>query len=70
MREVPATHSPNPDPLLTLDQAGEYLGTSGKFVRRQIAGGAITPTVLGTRNIRIRRSELERFIAASTRASQ
>jgi excisionase family DNA binding protein len=61
--------SPNPDPLLTTKQAGEYLGFSDEFVRQQIAAGLIAIVQLGRPKrprLRIRRSALEAYITAST----
>jgi excisionase family DNA binding protein len=56
----------NPDPLMTLDEAADYLGSSARFVRKQIAQGTLEGTFLG-RLVRVRRSALERFIETQTR---
>lgn len=55
----------NPDPLMTLAEAADYVGSSASFLRRQIAAGRLEGTFLG-RLVRVRRSSLERFIAAQT----
>lgn len=57
---------PNPDPLYDLHQAAAYLATSDKHVRRLIAAGRLAGTQLGPRKLRVRRSELERFVHEST----
>lgn len=51
----------NPDPLLSMQQAADYLGTSPPFVRREIARGHLAGTFVG-RLVRVRRSALERYI--------
>lgn len=63
----------NPDPLLSLLQAGEYLGCSDELVRQEIIAGRIAVIRMGqpgTRTrMRVRRSELEAYIERSTTPS-
>jgi excisionase family DNA binding protein len=61
--------TPNPDPLMTVDEAAEYLGMSAEFVRRQVAAGRLEGTRLG-RYLRIRQSALERYLSVSSTASE
>ena len=51
------------DQLLTVVQAGDYLGTGERFVRRLIAQRRITYVKLG-KYVRLQRSTLDAFIAA------
>jgi excisionase family DNA binding protein len=51
------------DPLLSVEQAAERLGTSVRFVRRLIAERRIAYVKLG-RHVRIGTGDLEAFIAA------
>jgi excisionase family DNA binding protein len=51
------------DELLTAGQAGEYLGTGERFVRRLIAERRIPYVKLG-RPVRLQRSALDAFIAS------
>ncbi|CAN5277444.1 hypothetical protein BH20ACT5_BH20ACT5_08880 [soil metagenome] len=51
------------DELLTVAQAGEYLGTGERFVRRLVAERRITYVKLG-KYVRLQRSTLDDFIAA------
>lgn len=51
----------NPDPVLTLDQAAEYLGLSAVFIRREIARDHLVGTFLG-RLVRVRRSDLDAYL--------
>ena len=51
------------DPLLTVAQAGDYLGTGERFVRRLIAERRITFVKLG-KYVRLQRSTLDEFIEA------
>jgi excisionase family DNA binding protein len=55
----------NLDPLLTVDQAGELLGTGPRFPRRLIAERRIRYVHVG-RHVRIPESALIEFIAAGT----
>jgi excisionase family DNA binding protein len=57
--------APKPDPLLTVDQAAELLGTSPSFPRRLIAERKIRFVRVG-RCVRIPESALAEFIAAGT----
>ncbi|WP_255363488.1 excisionase family DNA-binding protein [Geodermatophilus sp. DSM 45219] len=56
------------DHLLTVAQAGDYLGTGERFVRRLIAQRRITYVKLG-KYVRLQRSTLDAFIAAGRVAS-
>ena len=49
--------------LLTVAQAGDYLGTGERFIRRLIAQRRITYVKLG-KYVRLQRSTLDAFIAA------
>ena len=49
--------------LLTVDQAGELLGTGPRFIRRLIEERRIGYTKLG-RFVRLQRADLEAFVAA------
>ena len=53
------------DPLLTVDQAGDILGTGSRFVRRLIAERRIEYVKLG-RHVRLRESALIAFVSAQT----
>ena len=55
-------HDPQ-DELLTVEQAGEYLGTGGRFVRRLVAQRRVGYVKLG-RYVRLQRSALDAFIEA------
>ena len=54
-----------PDPLLTVDQVAELLGTSPSFARRLIAERKIRFVRVG-RHVRIPESALAEYIAAGT----
>jgi excisionase family DNA binding protein len=51
------------DQLLTVAQAGDYLGTGERFIRRLIAQRRITYVKLG-KYVRLQRSALDAFIEA------
>jgi len=51
------------DELLTIEQAGEYLETGGRFVRRLIAQRRVAYVKLG-KYVRLQRSALDAFIEA------
>jgi excisionase family DNA binding protein len=55
----------NPDPLLTLADAAEYLGVSIKTTRRLIAAGVLQATYVGSL-VRVRTSHLEAYLGART----
>jgi excisionase family DNA binding protein len=55
-------HAPQ-DELLTISQAGEYLGTGERFIRRLVAQRRISYVKLG-RYVRLQRSSLDAFIEA------
>ena len=52
------------DPLLTVGEAGDYLGTGERFIRRLIAQRRITYVKLG-KYVRLQRSTLDAFIDRS-----
>jgi excisionase family DNA binding protein len=54
-----------PDPLLTVDQVAELLGTSPSFARRLVAERKIRFVRVG-RHVRIPESALAEYIAAGT----
>ncbi|WP_448612211.1 helix-turn-helix domain-containing protein [Geodermatophilus sp. URMC 60] len=51
------------DPLLTVAQAGEYLGTGERFIRRLITERRIAYVKIG-KYVRLERSTLEAFVDA------
>lgn len=51
------------DELLTVAQAGDYLGTGERFIRRLVAQRRISYVKLG-KYVRLQRSALDDFIAA------
>ncbi len=51
------------DQLLTVAQAGDYLGTGERFVRRLVTERRITYVKLG-KYVRLQRSTLDAFIEA------
>ncbi|MEV0955136.1 excisionase family DNA-binding protein [Streptomyces sp. NPDC049951] len=53
------------DPLLTVDQAAERLGTTTRFPRRLVAERRIAFVKLGS-HVRIKASVLEAYIEGST----
>ncbi len=55
--------------LLTIEQAGEYLGTGGRFIRRLVAQRRVGYVKLG-RYVRLQRSALDAFIEAGRVPSQ
>jgi excisionase family DNA binding protein len=55
----------NPDPLLDVPQAAEYLGTSERHVRLLTSKCAITVTRVGNK-VRFRRSELNTYLVTRT----
>ena len=57
------------DQLLTVAQAGDYLGTGARFIRRLIAQRRITYVKLG-KYVRLQRSTLDDFIEAGRVASE
>lgn len=57
------------DPLLTVAEAGDYLGTGERFVRRLIAQRRITYVKLG-KYVRLQRSTLDAFIEAGRVTSE
>ena len=65
MNELPLELVPDPDPLLTVQQAGVALGTTERFPRRLVAQRRIRFVRVG-RYVRIPRSAVDEFIAAGT----
>jgi excisionase family DNA binding protein len=57
------------DELLTVAQAGDYLGTGERFVRRLISQRRITYVKLG-KYVRLQRSALDAFIEAGRVVSE
>ncbi|CCH87110.1 Excisionase/Xis, DNA-binding [Modestobacter italicus] len=57
------------DPLLTVVEAGDYLGTGERFIRRLIAQRRITYVKLG-KYVRLQRSTLDAFIEAGRVTSE
>jgi excisionase family DNA binding protein len=55
--------------LLTIEQAGEYLGTGGRFIRRLVAQRRVGYVKLG-KYVRLQRSALDAFIEAGRVPSQ
>jgi excisionase family DNA binding protein len=53
------------DPLLTVDQAGDLLGTGPRFIRRLIASRRIRYVKLG-RHVRVPESALIEFVSSGT----
>lgn len=65
-RQLPATSGSDGvlhDVLLTIAQAGEYLGTGERFVRRLVAQRRISYVKLG-KYVRLQQSALDAFIEA------
>ena len=57
------------DPLLTVAEAGDYLATGERFIRRLIAQRRITYVKLG-KYVRLQRSTLDDFIKAGRVSSE
>lgn len=57
------------DPLLTVAEAGDYLGTGERFIRRLVAQRRITYVKLG-KYVRLQRSTLDAFIEAGRVTSE
>jgi excisionase family DNA binding protein len=53
-----------PEPLLSVDEVSEYLQIDPQTVRNWIEDGRPRGLYVGSRRVRIRESELERFISA------
>lgn len=65
-RQIPAASGSDGvvhDILLTIAQAGEYLGTGERFVRRLVAQRRISYVKLG-KYVRLQQSALDAFIEA------
>lgn len=54
----------NPDPLLTVRQAEEYAGLSASLFRRRIADHSLPVVRFGARAVRIRKSDLDDYLAS------
>jgi excisionase family DNA binding protein len=63
--QEPSPAALNPDPLLDVPQAAEYLGTSERHVRLLTSKCAITVTRVGNK-VRFRRSELNTYLVTRT----
>ena len=57
------------DPLMTVEQAGEYLGTGTRFVRRLITERRISFVRIG-KYVRLERATLDAFVDAGRVHSQ
>jgi excisionase family DNA binding protein len=62
-RAQAAAHVSPRDELLTVGQAGEYLGTGERFIRRLVAERRISYVKIG-KFVRLQRSALDAFIEA------
>ena len=62
-RRAAQDEAPDRGPLLTVAQAGDYLGTGERFVRRLITQRRITYVKIG-KFVRLPRSALDAFIEA------
>ncbi len=60
---------PARDPLMTVEQAGEYLGTGVRFIRRLITERRITYVKVG-KYVRLQRSALDALVDAGRVHSQ
>ena len=67
-RTTDERHSPG-DPLLTVAQAGEYLGTGERFIRRLVTERRISYVKVG-KYVRLERSALEALVDACRVHSQ
>ncbi|NEM08320.1 excisionase family DNA-binding protein [Geodermatophilus normandii] len=67
-RTTEERHSPG-DPLLTVAEAGEYLGTGERFIRRLITERRITFIEVG-KHVRLERSALDALVDADRVHSQ
>ncbi len=67
-RTTKQRHSPG-DPLLTITQAGEYLGTGERFIRRLITERRIAYVKVG-KYVRLERSALDALVDAGRVHSQ
>lgn len=59
----------NPDPLLTIEEAADYLRTTERWMRRSIDENRIPRTKVG-RLVRFRQSALDAYLDANTVASE
>ncbi len=60
---------PDRDPLLTVAEAGEYLGTGERFIRRLITERRISYVKVG-KYVRLERATLDAFVDAGRVHSQ
>ena len=67
-RTTEQRHSPS-NPLLTVAQAGEYLGTGERFIRRLITERRIAYVKVG-KYVRLERATLDAFVDAGRVHSQ
>ncbi|MTB88441.1 helix-turn-helix domain-containing protein [Aeromicrobium senzhongii] len=63
MTTTPATDYANPDPLLTVAQAAEYLSLSDPHIRRAIRSNELEVVRFG-RALRIRSSQVRAYLEA------
>jgi excisionase family DNA binding protein len=64
-----ATLAPSiPDALLSLDGASRYLDCSLSTVQRLVKSGQITPLRVGDKSVRLRISDIEKYLADNNRA--
>lgn len=65
MSDLQSATPVNPDPLLDVDQAADYLHTSKRHVRHLISKREITVTRIGNK-VRFRVSELNTYVVTRT----
>lgn len=65
MTQEPTSAPLNPDPLLDVEQAADYLHTSKRHVRHLISKREITVTRIGNK-VRFRVSELNTYVVTRT----
>ena len=63
--QEPSTAPLNPDPLLNLPQAADFLNTSGRHIRHLVSKREITVTRIGNK-IRFRISDLNTYAITHT----
>jgi excisionase family DNA binding protein len=63
VKRTDGTQTESGGPLLTIAQAGEYLGTGERFVRRLITERRISYVKVG-KYVRLERSTLDAFVDA------
>jgi excisionase family DNA binding protein len=63
---VPVVPTPTSDTFLTVHEVAELLKLNQQTVRNWIDAGSLPAVRVGSRRVRIKRSDLDRFIAAGT----